>query len=117
MTPNQANWKPASGDMTENTDGSLYVSFQNSTLTATSSGGLEAIPTSKIEKGRNRNSMRTSGSFAELPTQFRSALPSWTRAALYSTQTKQLSTIPASLNKTWVLVDDQDVVPVSERLM
>jgi hypothetical protein len=36
MTPNQANWKPASGDMTENTDGSLYVSFQNLTLKARS---------------------------------------------------------------------------------
>jgi len=36
--------------MTESTDGSSYVSFHSSTLRATSSGGLEAILTSKIEK-------------------------------------------------------------------
>src|ERR1700733_7580784 len=50
MPANQANWKLASGDMTESTGGSSYVSSSNSTLEATSSGGLEAIPTSKIEK-------------------------------------------------------------------
>ncbi len=50
------------------TDGSSYVSFRSSTLKAMSSGGLEAIPTSKIEKERRRSSLRTSGSFAGLPT-------------------------------------------------
>src|SRR6202040_1125289 len=66
MLPNQANWKLASGDMTESTVGSSYVSFHSSTLEATSSGGLEAIPTSKIGKERRRNSLRRSGSFAGL---------------------------------------------------
>src|SRR5437016_1918236 len=32
MLPNQANWKLASGDMTESTVGSSYVSFHSSTL-------------------------------------------------------------------------------------
>src|SRR6202049_4843032 len=58
MPANQVNWKVASGDMTESTDGSSYVSFHNLTLKATSSGGLEAIPTSKIEKERRRNTLR-----------------------------------------------------------
>src|SRR5882757_7511135 len=67
MPANQVNWKLASGDMTESTDGSSYVSFHSSTLKATWSGGLAAIPTSKIEKERRRNSLRRSVSFARLP--------------------------------------------------
>jgi len=67
MLPNQANWKTRIGVMTESTVGSSYVSFHSSTLKATLSGGLEAILTSKIEKGRRRNSLRRSGSFAGLP--------------------------------------------------
>src|SRR5947207_15140748 len=74
MITNQANWKPASVDMTENTDGSLYVSFQSSTPKATSSGGLEAIPTSKIEKERRRNSLKRSVSFAGLPMLYRKTI-------------------------------------------
>src|SRR5437660_8899588 len=62
MLPNQANWKLASGDMTESTVGSSYVSFHSSTLKAASSGGLEAILTSKIEKGRRRNFLRRGAS-------------------------------------------------------
>ena len=88
MPANQVNWKLASGDMTGSTDGSSYVSFRSSTLKAMSSGGLEAIPTSKIEKERRRSSLRTSGSFAGLPMLYRKPLSSWTRSgnALYANQ-------------------------------
>src|SRR5882724_640013 len=102
MITNQANWKPASVDMTENTDGSLYVSFQNSTLKATSSGGLEAIPTSKIEKERRRNFLRTSGSFAGLPMLYPTPLSSWTRRVTHSTRTRQCSTILVSACKMYL---------------
>src|SRR5437879_3727588 len=102
MITNQANWKPASVDMTENTDGSLYVSFQNSTLKATSSGGLEAIPTSKIEKERRRNFLRTSGSFAGLPMLSPTPLSSWTIRVSPSTRTRQCSTIPVSPCKMYL---------------
>src|SRR6266566_5669723 len=96
MPANQVNWKLASGDMTESTDGSSYVSFRSSTPKATSSGGLEAIPTSKIEKERRRNSLRRSVSFAGLPMLYRKPLSSWTRRATRSTRTRQCSTIPGS---------------------
>ncbi len=101
MLANQANWKLASDGMTESTDGSSYASSHNSTLTATSSGGLGAIPTSKIEKERRRSSSRTSGSFAGLPMLYRKPLSSWTRAAVRSTRTRKCSTIPASQWKRW----------------
>src|SRR5580692_11419434 len=71
---NQVNWKLASGDMTGSTDGSSYVSFRSSTLKAMSSGGLEAIPTSKIEKEPRRSSLRTSGNYAGLPMLYRKPL-------------------------------------------
>jgi len=51
-----ANWKPASVDMTENTMVPYTCPSRISTLKATSSGGLEAIPTSKIEKERDETS-------------------------------------------------------------
>src|SRR5216684_1729393 len=94
MPPNQANWKLASGDMTESTVGSSSVLFHSSTLKATSSGGLEAIPTSKIEKQRRKNSLRRSVSFAGLPMLYRKPLSSWTRRATRSMRTRQCSTIP-----------------------
>src|SRR5216683_5804700 len=93
MPPNQANWKLASGDMTESTVGSSSVLFHSSTLKAPSSGGLEAIPTSKIEKERRKNSLRRSVSFAGLPMLYRKPLSSWTRRATRSTRTRQCSTI------------------------
>src|ERR1700676_3635715 len=89
-------------DMTESTVGSSYVSFHSSTLKATSSGGLEATLTSKIEKGRRRNSLRRSGSFAGLPMLYRKPLLSWTRMASRSTRTRQCSTIPASPCKMYL---------------
>src|SRR6202047_4963299 len=73
---NQVNWKLASGDMTVSTDGSSYVSFRSSTLKATSSGGLEAIPTSKIEKEGRRNSLKRRVSFAGLQMLYRNPLSS-----------------------------------------
>src|SRR6202035_5314414 len=84
MPANQVNWKLASADMTVNTDGSSYVSFRSSTPKATSSGGLEAIPTSKIEKERRRNSLRRSVSFAGLRMRYPKPLSSRTRAAICS---------------------------------
>jgi hypothetical protein len=45
-----------SGDMTESTVSSSHVSFHSSTLKAASSGGLEAMLTSKIEKGGEETS-------------------------------------------------------------
>ena len=54
----------------------------------------------EIEKGRRRNSLRRSGSFAGLPLLYRKPLSSWTRKASRSTRTKQCSTIPASPCKT-----------------
>src|SRR5438094_3750604 len=48
--PKPGELETAYGDMTESTDGSSYASFHSLTLTATSLGGLEAIPTSQIEK-------------------------------------------------------------------
>src|ERR1700688_4298116 len=100
MPANQANWKLASDDMTESTDGSSYVSFRSLTLNATWLDGLEVIPTSKIEKQRRRNSLRTSGSFAGLRMQYPKLLSSRTRAAIRSTRTRQCSTIPVSPCKT-----------------
>jgi hypothetical protein len=92
MPANQANWKLASGDLTESTDDSSYMSSHSWTLEATSSASsvvLEATPTSKIEKERRRNSLRTSGSFAGLPMLYPTPLSSWARRATRSTRTRQ----------------------------